>query len=108
VSNFEIGLESFHFVFTQWLLICLAAGIWRRATWRYPLQLAVASYVCYSTALYLLAKHVSAYTDMPRHNLASFLILYLPNLPWLFGNAWLACDAGRAIARAFRGVETVA
>jgi hypothetical protein len=109
ISSFEIGLESFHLVLTQWLLICLAAGIWRRATWRYPLQLAVGSYVCYSTALYLLAKHVSGYPDMPgydmpSHNLASFLILYLPNLPWLFGNAWLAWDAARAITRAFRRV----
>jgi hypothetical protein len=105
ISSFEIGLESFHIVFTQWLLICLAIGIWRRMTWRYPLQLGVAAYVCYSTALYLLAKHVSGYTDMPEHNLASFLILYLPNLPWLVGNAWLAWDAGSFIARTFRRME---
>ena len=108
VSSFEIGLESFHIVFTQWLLICLAVGMYRRAAWRYPLQLAVGSYVCYSTALYLLAKHVSGYTDMPGHNLPSFLILYLPNLPWLLGNGWLAWDAGRAIARAFRSAAAAA
>ena len=105
VSSFETGLESFHIVFTQPLLICLAVGIWRRSLWRYPLQLAVSSYVCYSTILYLLANHVSGYAGMPRHVLASFLIFYLPNLPWVFGNAWLALHATRSIARAFRQVE---
>lgn len=105
VSSFEAGLESFHLVFTQPLLICLAAGIWRGSAWRYPLQLAVASYVCYSTSLYLLANHISGYAGMPRHDLASFLIFYLPNLPWVFGNAWLGWDAARNIALAFRKVE---
>jgi len=105
VSSFETGLESFHIVFTQPLLICLAAGIWRRSLWRYPLQLAVSSYVCYSTILYLLANHVSGYAGMPHHVLASFLIFYLPNLPWIFGNIWLASDAAHSVARAFRQVE---
>jgi hypothetical protein len=42
---------------------------------------------------------------MPRHDLASFLIFYLPNLPWLVGNAWLAWDAGRAITSGFHTME---
>jgi cholestenol delta-isomerase len=108
VSSFETGLESFHLLFTQPLLICLAVGIWRQSTWRYPLQLAVSSYVCYSTILYFLANHVSGYAAMPRHVLSAFLIFYLANLPWVFGNAWLAWGAARSIASAFRQVEGAA
>lgn len=105
VSSFETGLESFHIAFTQPLLICLALGIWRRSVWRYPLQLAVSSYVCYSTILYLLANHVSGYAGMPHHEPAAFLVFYLPNLPWVLGNAWLASSAARSIASGFRQVK---
>ena len=105
VSTFEVGLESFHVLFTQVLHIFVLIGIFRRTLWRSILQLVVGSYVSYSTALYLLANHVSGYAEMPRHDLASFLIFYLPNLPWLLGNAWLAWDAGERITSAFRKVE---
>jgi EXPERA (EXPanded EBP superfamily) len=105
VTDFERGLESFHILFTQPLNLILLFGIVRRAAWRYPLQLGVGSYVCYSTALYLLSDHLARYDEMPRHNVPSFLIFYLPNLPWLLGNAWLAWDALRAIVAAFRKIE---
>lgn len=108
VSSFETGLESFHLLFTQPLLICLAVGIWRQRAWRYPLQLVVSSYVCYSTILYLLANHVSGYPGMPQHVPSAFLIFYLPNLPWVFGNAWLTFSAARSVAGAFRQVEGAA
>jgi cholestenol Delta-isomerase len=105
VTTFERGLESFNILFTQPLNLLLLAGILRRSLWRYPLQLGVCSYVCYSTALYLISNHLSGYAGMARHDLAGFLIFYLPNLPWLAGNGWLAWDAGRAIASAFRASE---
>jgi hypothetical protein len=105
VTTFERGLESFNILITQPLNILLLLGILRRTLWRYPLQLGVCSYVCYSTALYLVANHLSGYAGMTRHDLASFLIFYLPNLPWLAGNAWLAWDAGRTISFAFRAME---
>jgi hypothetical protein len=106
VTSLETGLESFQILITQPVLIVLAAGILRNSLWRYPLQIGVGSYVCYSTALYLVAKHVSGYADMPSHDWASLLILYLPNLPWLLGNAWLAWDAARSVTHAFRQAET--
>jgi hypothetical protein len=105
VTTFERGLETFNILITQPLNLLLLAGILRQARWRYPLQLGVCVYVSYSTALYLVANHLSGYAGMPRHDLASFLIFYLPNLPWLAGNAWLAWDAGRAITSAFRSAE---
>jgi len=106
VTTFERGLESFNILITQPLNILLLVGILRRSLWRYPLQLGACSYVCYSTALYLVSNHLGGYAGMPRHDLASFLIFYLPNLPWLAGNAWLAWDAGHAISSAFRSMET--
>ncbi|HEY1338123.1 MAG TPA: emopamil-binding family protein [Bryobacteraceae bacterium] len=105
VTTLERGLESFNILFTQPLNILLLWGIVRRRLWRYPLQLGVCSYVSYSTALYLVSNHWTGYAEMPRHDLASFLIFYVPNLPWLAGNAWLAWDAGRAIGSAFRAIE---
>ena len=105
VTAFERGLESFNILFTQPLHLLLLAGIVRRAVWRYPLQLCVSSYVCYSTTLYLLSNHVTGYPDMPVRDAGSFLIFYLPNLPWVLGNAWLAWDAIRAIGAAFRQTE---
>jgi len=102
VSAFETGLESFHICFTQCLHILLLYGIGRRALWRYPLQLGVSSYVCYSTALYLVTNHLSGYGEMQRHDALSLLIFYVPNLLWLLGNAWLAWNAARAISRAFQ------
>ena len=53
----------------------------------------------------LLAKHITGYAEMPRHDVGSFLILYLANLPWLAGMGWLASDAAREISRVFRRVE---
>jgi hypothetical protein len=69
------------------------------------MQLAVSSYVCYSTTLYLLSNHLWGYPEMPRHDLASMLIFYVPNLPWVIGNAWLSWDAGSGISAAFRRIE---
>ena len=105
VTTFERGLESFKVLVTQALNLLLLVGILRRTLWRYPLQLGVCSYVCYSTALYLVSNHLSGYAGMPRHDLAGFLIFYLPNLPWLAGNIWLAWDAARAISSAFGAIE---
>ena len=99
------GLESFNILFTQPLNLLLLAGILRRTVWRYPLQLGVCSYVCYSTTLYLLSNHLTGYQEMPRHDFVSFLIFYVPNFPWILGNAWLAWDAVRGISAAFRQIE---
>jgi hypothetical protein len=105
VSTFEIGLESFNVFFTQILNASVIVGILRKRVWRYPMQLAVSSYVCYSTTLYLLSNHLWGYPEMPRHDLASMLIFYVPNLPWVIGNAWLSWDAGSGISAAFRRIE---
>jgi hypothetical protein len=97
VTSFEVGLESFHVVISQPLHLWLICAILWRSPYRYPLQLALASYVCYSTVLFLTAKFMSGYAQMPVHDLGSQLMLHLANMPWIAGNLYLAIDAGIAI-----------
>jgi len=104
VGWFEVGLESFHLCFTIPAYLWLAYAIVNRLAYRWPLQLCLGAYVAYSVVLYLTAKHVTGYAQMPVHDVASFFILILPNLPWLLGSLWLAFDAGGTIIRAVRAV----
>lgn len=97
VSGLERGVESFHIFATQWLHLWLVWAIVARWTYRFVLQLVVGSYVAFSTALYLLAKHMTGYALMPEHDAAAFLTLYLANLPWLIGNAWIAFEGARGL-----------
>jgi hypothetical protein len=105
VGWFEVGLESFHLCFTVPAYLWLGYAIINRRAYRWPLQLGLGAYVAYSVVLYLAAKHVTGYTQMPEHTIGAFLILVLPNLPWLLGSLWLALGAGGVILRAVRAVE---
>jgi hypothetical protein len=97
VSGFERGLEAFHIFVTQWLHIWLIWAILKRLTHRFLLQVVVGSYVAFSTAVYLAAKHMTGYPLMPEHTAGAFLTLYLANLPWLLGNAWIAYDGAHGL-----------
>jgi len=97
VSGLERGVESFHIFFTQWLHAWLIWAILGRWTHRFALQLVVGSYVAFSTAVYLLAKHMTGYALMPEHTLGAYLTLYLANLPWLIGNGWIAWEGARGL-----------
>lgn len=97
VSGFERGIESFHIFVTQWLHLWLIWAILKGRAYRHLLQLAVGSYVAFSTAVYLAAKHMTGYPLMPEHTVIAFLTLYLANLPWLAGNAWIAYEGGRGL-----------
>jgi hypothetical protein len=97
VSGFERGLESFHIFVTQWLQIWLIWAVLRRRPQRFLLMVAVGSYVAFSTAVYLAAKHVMGYPLMPERTAGAMLLLYGANLPWLVGNAWIAWEGGRGL-----------
>jgi hypothetical protein len=101
ITPFELGLETIQVFFTQWLHLWLIYAIFRARPYRYSLQLGVASYVCYSTALYLLAKHLSGYVEMRGVTPFNLAMLYVANLPWLLGNLYVALDAFAAIQRRF-------
>jgi hypothetical protein len=106
VSGFERGIESFHIFITQWLHIWLICAILQRWAHRFLLQLVVGSYVAFSTAVYLAAKHMTGYPLMPQHSTGAFLTLYLANLPWLLGNSWIAWQGARGLAVLMAQPET--
>lgn len=105
VGRFEVGLESFQLCFTVPAYLWLAYAIVRRRPYRWPLQLCLGSYVAYSVVLYFTAKAATGFSQMQAHDLGAYLILVVPNLPWLLGSLWLALDAGAAILRAVRATE---
>ena len=102
ISGFEFALEFLNVVFTIPAYMVLFYGIINRRPWRWPLQLCLGAYVLYSVILYFMAKHATDYAQMPEPSLASFLIFYLPNIPWVTGNGFLAIEASRAIWSAVR------
>jgi hypothetical protein len=97
ISSFERGLESFHIFVTQWLMIWLLWAVARRWAYRHVLQVAVGSYVAYSTVVYLAAKHLTGYPLMRVQEPSAFLTLYLANLPWVIGNVLIAADGARGL-----------
>ena len=107
VGWFEIGLESFHVCLTIPAYLWLGYAIIHRRIWRWPLQLCIGAYVAYSVVLYFTAKHVTGYAQMQGPGPGAFLVLVIPNLPWLVGNLWLAFSAGSVILKAVRTAERV-
>lgn len=96
------ALETINIGITQGLNVLLVVAILRGLPWRYPLQLAVSSYVAYSVVLYFWHAHVGGYPAMPEHSPSAFLVFYAPNLPWLLGNLWLARSAFTALTARLR------
>ncbi|MFD0385620.1 EXPERA domain-containing protein [Streptomyces stramineus] len=91
------ALETINVFLTQGLNIALIVAIVRGLPWRYPLQLAVSSYVAYSVLLYFWHAHAGGYPAMPVHSPLAFFVFYAPNLPWFLGNLWMAGSAFRAM-----------
>jgi hypothetical protein len=101
VTPFTVGLESIQVFITQPLSLWLAYAILARKPYRYPLQLAVGTYLTYSLVLYFGTAHLSGYADMASRDVPTFLLYYGANLPWLLGHAYMAYDAARAITARF-------
>lgn len=103
VTPFTLGLETLNVFVTQIVNLWLIWAILKEAPYRYPLQLAVGSYLTYSVVLYFWVFHLSGYADMRSQTPYTFFLLIAPNLPWLVGYGYLAWDAFRAIVAAERG-----
>jgi len=101
VSPLALALEGINVFVMQPLCALVVYAIVRGRAWRWPLQLAVASYLSASVVLYFTVAVASGYADMAQHSAKAFALLYGGNAPWLVGYGWIAADAGRAIARAF-------
>ena len=96
-SSLALSLETLNVFVTQPLGLVLAWAIVRRRPWRWPLQLAVGSYLAYSVVLYFLNAQVSGFAGMEGRSFRTFAVFYAGNLPWLVGYGWLAWDAAREI-----------
>lgn len=99
-SYFEVGLESFNVVFIVGTELWLGYAILRRHAYRWPLELCIGGYLTYSVIYYFTVKIV--FPQMETQDFASYAMLIVPNLPWLFGGAWWIWDAGAVILSAFR------
>ena len=102
-SYFEVGLESFNVFFIVSSELWLGYAVVRRRAYRWPLQLCIGGYLTYSVLYYFTVK--LAFPQMETPDAASYAILILPNLPWLFGGAWLAWNAGAVILNALHRVD---
>src|SRR5437762_10681234 len=67
------------------------------ATWRYPLQMAVGSWVAYSVLLDYWIAWIGGYPGMQVHSLGNFFKFFGANSPWLAGHLYLMADAARAV-----------
>lgn len=103
-KSFALALESVNTLVTQWLSFLLIWAILKRRPYRYALQLTVATYTFYGTFLYYFVAHLSGYAVADKSTYA-FVMLYLANLPWLVGYAWIGADAFRAIVGRYRASE---
>ena len=99
ITSFELALEVINVSVTQLLNLLLLWAILARRSFRYPLQLALGSYVAYSVLLDYWVAHISGYPAMPSHTAGAFLMFYGASAPWMLGHLYLAIDAFRAIQR---------
>ncbi|MCU1280652.1 MAG: hypothetical protein JWM53_4198 [bacterium] len=102
VSPLALALEGVNVLLMQPLCILLAYAIVRQRPYRWPLQLAIGSYLALSVVLYFLVNVLSGYDTMKDHSPAAFALFYGANLPWLVAYGWLAADALVAITRTTR------
>lgn len=103
VTALTRGLETINIFFTQPLHAWLIVAILRQKPYRHALQLALSSYVAYSVLLYFWTAYLSGYAGMRTRSVSTFVIFYMPNLPWLLGSLYMAYDSMVAITRRFRG-----
>jgi hypothetical protein len=103
-KSFTLALEGVNTLITPWLSFLLIWAIATAKPYRYPLQLAIATYTFYGTLLYYLVAHISGYAVFADHGAYPYLLFYLANLPWFAAYAWMSWDAYRAITRRYRGV----
>ncbi|GHF53267.1 hypothetical protein GCM10010218_38390 [Streptomyces mashuensis] len=100
------ALETINLCVVQVLNCALAHAVVRRRAWRHPLQLAIGSYLSGSVVLYFWHAHAAGYPDMPHHSVGGYVLFYVPNLPWLVGNLWMAAASFRALVRSVKEGET--
>ena len=97
VGMFELALETINVSVTQVMNFGLLAAIFLRSAARYPLQLALGSYVAYSVLIDYWVAAASGYPNMPQHTPYAFFLFYAASSPWLLGHLYFVYDAARAV-----------
>jgi hypothetical protein len=97
VSKMELGLEAINCTVTQLLNLALIWSVIRKLAWRYPLQLALGTYVTYSVVFDYWVAFISGFPNMAERSLSSFVLFFGASLPWLLGHSYLMWDAARAV-----------
>ncbi|GAA2212087.1 hypothetical protein GCM10009850_075490 [Nonomuraea monospora] len=98
-----LALETFDVFVTQVFNALLVWAIVRRRFYRYPLQLGLSAYSAALVLLYFWTAHVSGYAGMADKGFWNFVILVVPNLPWLLGDLFLLHQAVIPVLRRFAG-----
>jgi hypothetical protein len=102
VGKMESALEAMNISVTQVFNLLLVWGVLRDRPWRYPLQLAVGSYVSYSVVLDYWVAHLGGYPNMAEKTPDHMAMFFAGSLPWILGHLYWAADAAAAINRRFR------
>lgn len=102
ISPTAVGLEQINVFISQVANAWLLWAIVQRRYYRHILQLTLGSYLAYSVVLYFWAAHASGYPDMRYASPYTYFLFYAPNLPWLLGYGYMACDSIRALASHLR------
>lgn len=105
VTPLVLTLEGLNVFVMQPLCALLAYAIVRGRRYRWPLQLAIGSYLSLSVVIYFVVDAVAGHVNMREQSVAAYALLYGANLPWLVGYGWLAVDAGVTIARALAPIS---
>lgn len=98
-KSFTLALESVNVFVTQLLGLWLVFAIARQKSYRWVLQLVIATYTFYGTVLYYYVAHLSGYAMFEYRGAVPFALFYGVNAPWLLAYGWLGYDAARALLR---------
>jgi hypothetical protein len=101
-KSFTLALEGVNTLVTPLLSFALIRAIIKRKPYRYPLQLAIATYTFYGTFLYYLVAHISGYAAFAYQGAYPYLLFYLSNLPWFAAYGWMGWDAYREIVERYK------
>jgi hypothetical protein len=101
-KSFTLALEGVNTLVTPFLSFVLIRAIVKRKPYRYPLQLAIATYTFYGTFLYYLVARISGHAVFAYQGAYPYLMFYLANLPWFAAYGWMSWDAYRAIVQRYK------
>ncbi len=99
---FDFVARGMNTLFTPIPSFVLIWAILARKSYRYPLQLVIATYTVYGRSSTTASRIISGYAVFEYKTAYTCLLFYLVNMPWFVGYGWMGWDAFREIVRAQR------